>query len=165
MTDFRLCELQNRRRQCRSFVPIMMRSPKKKKKVFPEILTFFLVKIMWSQKKKVFFRSKLGDLQTKKKVFTEILTVYSVKIRWSQKKWFSGLKCWFLSVISMGSFRAHEPSAGTAEASGLPEAYEPPKVHGPWGHCTLRPPSRWPWVRGNLKDIANRSDSIGSSYN
>ena len=32
ITDFRFCELQNRRRQCRSFVQIMMRSQKKKKK-------------------------------------------------------------------------------------------------------------------------------------
>ena len=30
VTDFRFCDLQNRRRQCRSFVQIMMRSQKKK---------------------------------------------------------------------------------------------------------------------------------------
>ena len=32
MTDFRFCDLQNRRRKCRSFVRIMMLSPKKTKK-------------------------------------------------------------------------------------------------------------------------------------
>ena len=36
----------------------------------------------------------------------------------------------FLYVILMGSSRAHGPSAGPAEANGLPEA------HGPRGHCT-----------------------------
>ena len=30
MTDFRFCELQNRRRKCRSFVRIMMLTQKKK---------------------------------------------------------------------------------------------------------------------------------------
>ena len=49
MTDFRLCELQNRRRKCRSFVQIMMWS--QKKKVFTEIFPVFPVEIRWSQKK------------------------------------------------------------------------------------------------------------------
>ena len=42
------------------------------------------------------------------------------------------------------------PSAGPAEASGLPEA------HGPRGHCTppaLPPPSRWP-CRNLLKGMS-----------
>ena len=32
-----------------------------------------------------------------------------------------------------------------AEANGLPEAHKPPKVHGPRGHSTPIPHSRWPW--------------------
>ena len=42
------------------------------------------------------------------------------------------------------SSRAHGPSAGSAEANGLPEAYGPrhgtPKVYGPRGHCLPCPP-------------------------
>ena len=88
ITDFRFCELQNRRRKYRSFVRIMM----------------------WFQKKRPlpkfqrYFRLKLGDLQ---------------------KKMFLGLTFWFLRVISMGPSRAHGPSAGLAEANGLPEAHGP----------------------------------------
>ena len=51
MKDFRFCELQNRRRQCRSFVQIMTCSPKKEK-VFTEIVMVFLVKILGDLKKK-----------------------------------------------------------------------------------------------------------------
>ena len=51
MTEFRFCELQNRRKQCRSFVPIMMRS-QKKKKFFTGILTIFSFKIRRSRKKR-----------------------------------------------------------------------------------------------------------------
>ena len=50
MTEFRFYELQNRRKQCRSFVQIMMRS--QKKKFFTGILTFFSVKIRWSPKRR-----------------------------------------------------------------------------------------------------------------
>ena len=50
MTDFRFCELQNRRLKCRSFVQIMMWSPKKKGS---------------SPKFQRFLRSKIGDLQKK----------------------------------------------------------------------------------------------------
>ena len=64
------------------------------------------------------------DLQ-KKKNFTKILTVFPVEIWWSSKKMFLGLTCWFLRVISMGLSRAHEPSAGLAEANGLAEAHGP----------------------------------------
>ena len=39
----------------------------------------------------------------------------------------------------MGPSRAHVPSAGPAEANGLPEAHGPPKVHMPGGHCTPLP--------------------------
>ena len=48
-------------------------------------------------------------------------------------------------VILMGPSQAHDPSAGPAEANGLPEAHGPTKFHGPRGHCTPCPPSRWPW--------------------
>ena len=47
ITDFRFCEVQNRRRKCSSLVLNMMWSPKKKK-VFTEILTVFLVEFRWS---------------------------------------------------------------------------------------------------------------------
>ena len=50
MTEFRFCELQNRRKQCRSFVQIMMRS--QKKKFFTGILTIFSFKIRWSPKRR-----------------------------------------------------------------------------------------------------------------
>ena len=38
-------------------------------------------------------------------------------------------------VISMGPSQAHEPSAGPAEANGLPEA------HGLWAPGSLYPPA------------------------
>ena len=68
------------------------------------------------------------DVISKKKVFTEILTVFPIEIKWSptKKKRSSGLKCWLLSVISMGLSRAHGPSAGLAEANGFPEAHGAP---------------------------------------
>ena len=40
----------------------------------------------------------------------------------------------------MGPSRAHGPSAGPAEANGLPETHGPPKVHRLRGHCTPLPP-------------------------
>ena len=41
----------------------------------------------------------------------------------------------------MGPSRANGPSAGPAEANGLPEAHGlAPKVHGLRGHCTTCPP-------------------------
>ena len=52
MTDFQFCEVQNRRRKCRSLVRNMMWS--QKKKVFTEMLTVFAVEFRWSSKKKVF---------------------------------------------------------------------------------------------------------------
>ena len=53
MTDFRFCELQNRRRKCCIFVRIMMWSLKTKpKKIFTEILTIFSVEIVWSPPQK-----------------------------------------------------------------------------------------------------------------
>ena len=58
----------------------------------------------------------------------------------------------------MGPFQAHGPFAGPAKANGLSEAHGPPhkpgKVHGPRGHCTPLPLSRWPWV---CDQIANKS--------
>ena len=50
MTDFRFCEVQNRRRKCCRLVRKLMWSPKKKK-VFTKILTVFPVEIRWSPKK------------------------------------------------------------------------------------------------------------------
>ena len=58
----------------------------------------------------------------------------------SKKKRSSGLKCWFLSVISMGPSRAHGPSAGPAEATAFMKPMGPGVIVPP---C---PPSRWPCV-------------------
>ena len=49
----------------------------------------------------------------------------------------------------MGPSRAHGPSAGPAEANGLPEAHGPPILLGPRGHCT--PPLGGPGLELWLK--------------
>ena len=110
ITDFRFCELQNRRRKCRSFVRIMM----------------------WSPKKKGLYRN-----------FNSI-SGWNLVI---SKKMFLGLTCWFLRVISMGSSQAHGPSAGIAEANGLPGAHGP----APWS----------PWALGSLYPLPPLSVALG----
>ena len=59
MTDFRFCEVQNRRKKCCSLVRKMMWSLRKKK-VFTEILMFFPVEIRCSPKIKKIKKRFLG---------------------------------------------------------------------------------------------------------
>ena len=59
----------------------------------------------------------------------------------------------------MGLSRAHEPSAGLAEANGLPEAHDrPPKVHGLRGHCTPLPPPPLSVALGIAQPILKHED-------
>ena len=73
---------------------------------------------------------------SKKKVFTKNLTVFPVEIIGAlQKKNLQASLADFSLSFRWAPSRAHGPSAGPAEVNGLPEAYGPHKVHGPWGHC------------------------------
>ena len=55
------------------------------------------------------------------------------------------------------------PSAGPAEANGLPEAHWPLKVHGPRGHCTPCPSTRWPWERRKTIVLMKETDAVAKS--
>ena len=78
----------------------------------------------------------------------------------------------FLVSFRWASFRVHGPSAGPAEANGLPEAYGPlygsPKIYGTRGHCPPYPPFGSPVANSaNIKrhDLARREEAEDQNKN